>query len=414
MSQPTAVEQLIQAVEASLPPLPDGTSPATVDLGDRTAVNDGLATLIAALPFDEASRLGVRLVTPCVTSLGRLIGSEMSTGVATALVTSLTLVAGSIKHLEFGRPTEKEAQKKPCAALVQFAWPTLEAVLKAPQVQANEQVLEALSDVYTRALQSLGPEALPTADLISHFVSIFERYQHPECVKPIITAVQSTSEAALAAQLPQFRGALEAVLGAAFGCLQRGQLAKRPEVLGALFLLASAYVPQCPSLILSSPLLPNLLQAASAVVRCQEKDSSKSTLRFLTALLEVPSKQPDQGPVLERALRQTGQGLTAALLMAVADKLPRQLIRSLGGVLYQLVQYSPSTVGAWAASTFSDPDFLGVANGALTESDRHLVCELLQRQPPLAKRRFEAMIADLASVTRREGTSDTLLAFQIS
>lgn len=410
MAQPGPVEQLIQAVEASLPPLPENSSPSTVSTDDRTAVNEGLATLVAALPPSEASRLGVRLVTPYVTSLGRMAGAG-DPSAAGALVTCLTLLAGSIRHLEFGRP---EHEGKPCAALVQFSWPTLDTLLTASHVQANGEVLGALGDVYTRAIQALGPEALPTAHLTSHLVSIFERYQHHECVPPLVTAVQSSSESALQSQVDFHRGVFGAVSGAGFGCLQRGELAKRPEVLGSLFSLASAYSSQCPAVVVSGSLLPSLIEAAAAVVRFQDKDSSKSALGFLTALLELPAKRPETRSTIEGALHSgAGQQLVAALFIAAADKLPRQLVRNLGGVLYLLAQYSPAAVGAWAAATFGDGAFLVAVNGALEEGSQRLVEEVLQRQPPLPKRRFEAFVTDFASVCRREGTNDTLLAYQI-
>ncbi|GAQ80270.1 Nuclear transport receptor [Klebsormidium nitens] len=409
MAQPGPVEQLIQAVEASLPPLPENTSPSAVSADDRTTVNEGLATLVAALPSSDASRLGVRLVTPCVTSMGRLAGARDPP--ATALVTCLGLLSSSIRHLEFGRP---EDEVKPCAALVQFSWPTLDTLLTTPHVQANGDVLVALGDVYTRAIQSLGPEVLPIAHMTSHLVSIFERYQHPDCVPPLVTAVQSSSESALQSQVDFHRGVFGAVSGASFGCLHRGELAKRPEVLGALFSLASAYVAQCPAVVASGPLLPSLIEAAAAVVRFQDKDSSKSALAFLTALLELPAKRSETRTMIEGALLAgAGQQLTAVLLVAAADKLPRQLLRLLGGVLYLLTQYSPAAVGVWIASTFADGAFLAVVNGALEESSQRLAGEVLQRQPPLPKRRFEAFVTDFASVCRREGTNDTLLAYQI-
>ena len=407
MSQPAAVEQLIQAVESSLPQLSDGSPSATVDVDDRTAVNDGLATLIAALPFDDASRLGARLMTPCVTLLGNLASGE---SLASACITCLHLLASSIRHLEFGT---SDSNGKPCAALIQLAWPTLDALLKLPWVQASSEGLGALSEVYTRTFQSLGTEHLPTVDVVSQLVGDFERTQHPESISPIVTAVQCTSKEQLAAQAAFYRGVFEAVVRAAFGTWQAGQLEKRPEVLGALFALAAAYASHCPSILMSTGLLVNLLQAASALIRVQERDSSKSTLTFLGALLELPSKDPSQRTGIEEALQQAGQGLIVALLIAVADKLPRELVRNVGGVLYLLVQYSPATVGAWAASTVGSAEFSGVVDGALTEEDKQLLCSLFQRQPPLQRRRFEAMVADLASASRREGTTDALLAYQI-
>ena len=55
----------------------------------------------------------------------------------------------------------------------------------------------------------------------------------------------------------------------------------------------------------------------------------------------------------------------------------------------------------------------GVTDGRLSAEDCHTFCAAALADPLLPTARFAALLTDFASIPRREGTSDMLLAYQM-
>lgn len=55
----------------------------------------------------------------------------------------------------------------------------------------------------------------------------------------------------------------------------------------------------------------------------------------------------------------------------------------------------------------------GVTDGRLSAEDCHAFCAAALADPLLPTSRFAALLTDFASIPRGEGTSDTLLAYQM-
>jgi hypothetical protein len=108
-------------------------------------------------------------------------------------------------------------------------------------------------------------------------------------------------------------------------------------------------------LMLSSNVVPVVFEWAVAAVGLRERDPVNAALSFLSHLLaaankvfttaaaEVAGQQPglgaeQQAALLQQGIAQHGERLVRALVLAACDTAPRQLMRQMGGVLYQLLQ----------------------------------------------------------------------------
>eukprot|EP00897_Mesotaenium_endlicherianum_P008044 jgi/Mesen1/7268/ME000373S06327 len=472
-----AAEQSLAPVAGVLPPggSGEGALSRAAALEDCTAVVEGLARVTAALPPASACAMSARLATPIVTRIQHLAGlggdhSQPTEAHSATLGGQLNLLASVVRFLESsgdsrskpppsnppgavwpidqlqvlhpqgsspnaaaqpgeGQPPHHQkspggsaAQQHPCVAVMELAWPALAGILAARRWRADAQVMTALCAVYKRSLLSVKEQAIPMLPSLRPLVGVFEEHLHPSCLEVLGTALEvcSSSGSGGGSSSELFAHSLQAASAACFALLQRGQLADRPEVMGELFEMLHRYLLFAPALLLASPALPSLVQASAAVVQHQERDSTKAALTFVSRLLAPPAKAlatPEWQQTrhcVDACLQQQGEGLAVALLRAAAGTLPRDLMRPLAGVLYSLLTQCPGTSSSWLVSALSRAGTAASPQGGgLGESEKRVFCEIALKQPPLPRPRFEAMVADFASICRREGTQDLLLAYQL-
>ena len=105
--------------------------------------------------------------------------------------------------------------------------------------------------------------------------------------------------------------------------------------------------------------------------------------------------------------------MVKALLWSAADSLPRDLIKPLASCLYAILGFVGAPSMEWVVTILRDSEFPSTRVGSLSDDDKRLFLHLLFREPPLQKRKFDAMIVDFASVCRQEATGDVLVAYAI-
>ncbi|GJP52607.1 hypothetical protein CLOM_g11714 [Closterium sp. NIES-68] len=171
--------------------------------------------------------------------------------------------------------------------------------------------------------------------------------------------------------------------------------------------MAYRYLLFAPHLLLQSPFLAALLDAAAATVANGERESSKSALTLLCLLLARP--------VIITSLQHQGQPVVSSLLLAAAGKAPRDLLRPIATALHHLILIPDlhPHLPNWLVTALRSPDFQKGVPEAVGEGELQLFCELLLRQPSLPRPRFEALVVDFAAICRSEGTVDALLGYQM-
>lgn len=134
--------------------------------------------------------------------------------------------------------------------------------------------------------------------------------------------------------------------------------------------------------MLCSNVVPAVFDWAVAAAALREREPVNASFSFLSHLLAAANKVfaaaaeavasqqatpvlEQQAALLQQGIAQHGAKLVHTLVLAACDTAPRQLMRALGGVLYQLLQ--PSLTGEagrqWLLKTLQAPDLPG-ASGA--------------------------------------------------
>lgn len=174
-------------------------------------------------------------------------------------------------------------------------------------------------------------------------------------------------------------GAVAAVTSVLVSRTTAGQpLAASGDLLQSLLAVADAHLVFARDLMLSSSVVPAVFDWAVAVAGLREREPVNAAFSYLSHLLAAANKvfaaaaeaaaqqQPatgleQQAALLQQCIAQHGQQLVRTLVLAACDTAPRQLMRALGGVLYQLLQ--PSLTGEagrqWLLTTLQASDLPG-------------------------------------------------------
>lgn len=137
------------------------------------------------------------------------------------------------------------------------------------------------------------------------------------------------------------------------------QLSAAGDLLRAFLAAADAHSVFARELFLESPAMPQAFQWAIAAVALREKEPVNAALSFLSHLLGAMGKvlaaaaeataagaaaTPEQQSTtaaaaqLQASLQSHGERLMQNLVLGACDTTPRQLLRALAGVLYQMLQ----------------------------------------------------------------------------
>jgi hypothetical protein len=150
------------------------------------------------------------------------------------------------------------------------------------------------------------------------------------------------------------------------------------DLLQSLLSVADAHLVFARDLMLSSNTVPAVFDWAVAAAALREREPVNASFSFLSHLLAAANKvfaavteaaasqqavpgMEQQAALLQQGIAQHGEKLVRTLVLAACDTAPRQLMRALGGVLYQLLQ--PALTGdagrQWLLTSLQAPDLPG-------------------------------------------------------
>ncbi|MEW5296974.1 MAG: hypothetical protein WDW36_000215 [Sanguina aurantia] len=449
LSQLPVLESLIRLAAQTITPLPEAggiAEPVGLSAGERAAVVEGLARIVSGLPEGVAAQMALQLVTPMIARAQSLAatGSPPSSHLP-LLASELQLMAVALRFLE----TQGSAHLPPCTAhqplhrppalaALHAAWPTLEGVAGSQPCRVDAAVVEALCEVYQRALTCTKTTAQALVPvLLASVLNLFSASRSPACLDTLSTVVRLYGEVKSSAGSGQLQAtALAGVAAILGGVLQEhpspDTLAQHCELLRALFAMADHYLLFARSTLLSSPALPSLIAWAAAGVCMREKEPAAQVLGFLGHLLALPDKLTggrtggsgggeeaelaSQTARLEGCIHAAGPRLTHALVVSCCgSSSARQLLRPLAGCLSTLLnsQRMGQAAAAWLAESFGSPQLAALAPDLLQPSVCQRVCGLMLRRPPLNRGRFDALVSDFHGITTGEASADALVAYEM-
>lgn len=161
------------------------------------------------------------------------------------------------------------------------------------------------------------------------------------------------------------------------------QLSASGDLLRSLLAMADAHLVFARELFLASTAMPQVFQWAVAAVGLREKEPVNAGLGFLSHLLAAAAKvfaaaseaaaaagaaaTPEQQATtaaatqLQSSIQAQGERLVRTLVIGACDTAPRQLLRALAGVLYQMLQSSLTgdAGGRWLLAALQAQDLPG-------------------------------------------------------
>eukprot|EP00276_Gloeochaete_wittrockiana_P007963 CAMPEP_0184664746 /NCGR_PEP_ID=MMETSP0308-20130426/54216_1 /TAXON_ID=38269 /ORGANISM="Gloeochaete witrockiana, Strain SAG 46.84" /LENGTH=342 /DNA_ID=CAMNT_0027108333 /DNA_START=127 /DNA_END=1155 /DNA_ORIENTATION=- len=270
-------------------------------------------------------------------------------------------------------------------ALCQF----LDGVLQAGRSKDHLFLFPIFPHLLSLLLSSFSRSLEPAVlDTVANAVSVFG---------PVVEAKAGRDLAARAEAWKDLTRALEALSTIVFG-IMKTDIAARPDILKAYFSLSSQVIKSAPGALMSSPLLPTIIEAALATLNIPShpKDAIRSSISFMAELCNgtLSGSSVYQQPC-SIILHQYGERITSALLSAVMGALPRSLAPNVGEGLFSLITLLPSEFCQWASQhmhtvfSMGPPQFLKV-----TRQD----CERFLKEMMSArnKKQFQTKVAEFA------------------
>jgi hypothetical protein len=100
-------------------------------------------------------------------------------------------MAAVTRYLEFPEAAAAAAADHPCLMVLQLAWPVLSGVAAEPQCQVDAAVVEALAELYRRALLSTKRAGRPLlAPCISALLGVLTARPHAACLDTLSAMVE--------------------------------------------------------------------------------------------------------------------------------------------------------------------------------------------------------------------------------
>lgn len=390
---------------------------------DRLLIVEGLVR--AAVVSPQCSCILQAVLSDTVSRLDQVLalgGDEQL--VSSVVCNELQVLSKVVRFMD--APSEAAGGRAITAFVVQHIWPHLEPIV--PRLNAHEQVMEALFQLYGWCLQSLREEMASQLGFIANLiVQVFEKHQFVAPLNCASVAIDIFGKRGVDSSEPSlevvgsFRDLMGMLSRTSFQFFTTHSLSDAPEVLRAFFDLAYRFLLFCPAAVLTSSDFPVLVELGLACVCNQDRASTNTVLIFLAFLftesrgkLEAFQAQID-GVVLSSP--QQLEKWVDKLLAALARESPSILFDAIGRLFFALLStYAEveSVQSTLQQALTVKSEVLGLSELALADRERvmQLWMRLALAPTRQAERRFRGLCGDVAKICRKELTVDALEAYE--
>eukprot|EP00934_Nitzschia_sp_Nitz4_P002698 Nitzschia sp. Nitz4//scaffold33_size148984//97353//100217//NITZ4_002937-RA/size148984-processed-gene-0.80-mRNA-1//-1//CDS//3329548454//2688//frame0 len=358
--------------------------PGRLALKDELEVLEGVCRAVSRQLTDtpqDPSGLVQRLVQP--------IGNRFASAVATPTTNPKQHIIPEIDRLTVLvriLRAPPNAPSHPIVDIVSSSWTLLETALtRFPQ---DAHLAEKICRLHKHALRACGAAAYaPMVDALME--QLVRSYQQTRLSSFLYAASICVTEYGMDPRYaPKLFAMIDALANTSFSFLQSlDDLVRHPDVVEELFYLMGRMVSHCPKPLVTSPLLPLLMQCAIVGMQLDHRDASKGTMNFLehaiTYGLSLREKdEPEAQQALERVIWNEGKGVTQNLMRSLMGDLPAHNIDtghgSITGILWKMNLLSPQGVSQWVSESIANApedakaQFLGALGGGLARDDFYL------------------------------------------
>jgi len=213
-------------------------------------------------------------------------------------------------------PPEGSTNNHPAVAALQMVWPSLDTCLSA--YAASENMVEKLCRCYKLVIRAAGVHFAPSLQIMAtHLVEHFKQSPQPAY---LYTASILITELGSSAPEPLLQ-MLTSMSEAAFARLQSLEaFTAQPDMVEEYFFLVSRFLEYCPSLLLTSPLIAQVVQCGMVGLQIDHRAAHAGVSSCLYHLICAGTKPLKSAPRGSAPLPEH----TAAVI---------ELLRSVGGVM---------------------------------------------------------------------------------
>lgn len=371
----------------------------------RIALVEGLARLVASLTREEHAQqcLGALLAPPCHLLQATLTALPQPTEPPTPLnkeivegvSTHLTLIASSIRFCDRFKP-----ERHPVLPVLQSCWPLLTAV--AMRFRGEPAAVQAMCDLYSRAMATLGPLIRPLLpQLLHHLASAFQTTPVTGCLTTLRDAVERFGQSSDAELGELFSTVMTVIITHTCTFLKGATDPEaQPELLTSFWEMCHRCLVFVPGLLLALPCAPQLFEAAIACVRHQEFQHTRAVLTFLCLFMCPTESANEYRETSARCLQSQGDQLLRECLSGLASASPDNLIDHQVELMRVLIEACPSAVATWLRQIVDQPS--GVSFGVIDPHGPAMAtfAQLVLQQPALPQGEFQCVVSDFSRICR--------------
>ncbi|XP_024389574.1 transportin MOS14 [Physcomitrium patens] len=346
-----------------------GKSNFNLSSDDELQLIEGMSLMVSALPPDRLGSALDALCIPILAPLQQVVTAAQQAGSSQQFTSNqYTVHIDRITNIfRYGSEPDHLAD------VFQRMWPILKAVFT--QRASDMRTMEKLCRACKYAVRNCG-SALGSV-MGSMLEEVQERYQqhHHSCLLYLASEVIKVfgSDNACAGYL----GTLISVLfGQSISMLTTiKDFTALPDVADDCFLLASRCIRYCPHLLVTTTMLPPLVDCAMTGITIQHREACRSILTFFQDILDVPTTFTGKhyGGAVDAVFLPRGATLTRILLAASAGALPESRLSEVGHVLMALARLYNFQVVQWAQEAAAL-----IPSNVVTEGERMNLLQAIQ------------------------------------
>jgi len=243
--------------------------------------------------------------------------------------------------------------------------------------------------------------------VLEHLMINFQATKQYICLEPLAAIIEIIGKLGLPGSQEHFSSIVHHVTEIALGAVNT--TSPEPEFIIAYFDLLYHFLLHYSPNILFASTFRTVFQLLIACLEVRQKDVAKATFQLLLRVLSLTEDTVTQ------LVRELSSPLVLALLLALTDVTPRELLFRLTDVIYALICSQALPVESLHnkfVEAFQDSKLLTLQL-PITENDKTTFLRLIFRLVP-QKGKFKAMVVDFALICRFCMTSDALLAYDLS
>lgn len=317
-------------------------------LSDRREIVEGVAAVVSAMPPTTVVA-GIRqCAQPIAMQIQQILTNNKET--EEGLCDELDCTAELFKSLLPKRNSDPKAVRGACVEVLKDMWPLFDQVLQ--RCKEDDRRMEKLGRCWKYAMRTADSEFAP---LVIHLLKTLAQYYQTNPRSTFMYTVSCCVTTFGGPDYPNFQEAFHStftmITNKTLQLLTSAQsFTNQPDNVEDFFEMLCRYLRRRPDFLMTSPLLPKILECGIRGLHIQHREASQALCNFFSAIINKGSgftrgpNGEDIPNAYEATVRQMlelyGAPLCSKLFEAVNGAVPEGLVRTIASVLVAILKFS--------------------------------------------------------------------------